>query len=264
MASDYNPFQSPEAISHPRGGAAWPIVPFQSGHQRAMITIWLLAILAIIYVVGIALSCTEYAALDQLPDGTYVFVGAGAEAEQGRRLLAVAEMMIALGTIVAFSMWTHRASRNLPALGGRGLQYTPAWAVGWFFIPFANLVMPYLVAAEIWRESDPEQKHLDAQGGKATSPLVISWWLTYMTRSVPAIVTATIIFLTTIKFGPPHGSSRQLAHELNQWGPSFLLLTLAAESIGVIAASLAIIYVYRASANQQAKFDSIHGDGFSA
>ena len=39
--------------------------------------------------------------------------------------------------------------------GAGGLRYTPGWAVGWLFVPFANLVVPYFVFTEIWRNSIP-------------------------------------------------------------------------------------------------------------
>jgi len=265
MNTEHNPFQSPEAISQFGAGAAWPIVPFQSGRQRAMITIWLLAILAIMYLAGVAVAWTEYASLVREPDGTYAITGSGVEADQGQRLLSVAEMMIAVGTIIAFSMWTHRASRNLPALGGRGLRYTPAWAVGWFFIPFAHLVMPYFVAAEIWRESDPEQKHLDDHGGKTASPLVLFWWLTYIAEAyLPAVVWVTEVVIIAVNVVSQQGNEAQLSRELNQHLPLLFQLMLVGMALGITAAVLAILYVYRVDANQEAKFDLIDGGGSAA
>src|SRR5664279_2860174 len=44
---------------------------------------------------------------------------------------------------VCFSMWFHRAYRNLPTLVNGQLLTTPGWAVGSFFIPFLNLFRPY-------------------------------------------------------------------------------------------------------------------------
>ena len=58
-------------------------------------------------------------------------------------------------TVVAFLLWLHRCYENLAALGERGLRFTPGWAVGWWFIPFANLVRPYQVMRELWRRVAP-------------------------------------------------------------------------------------------------------------
>ena len=58
-------------------------------------------------------------------------------------------------TVVVVARWIYRASANAHALV-RGLQISPPWSVGWFFIPFANFVMPYRSFSETWRVSrDP-------------------------------------------------------------------------------------------------------------
>jgi hypothetical protein len=54
---------------------------------------------------------------------------------------------------VLFLVWLHRITANGPALGGAELRFTPGWAVGWWFVPFANLVRPIQVLSEAWRTS---------------------------------------------------------------------------------------------------------------
>lgn len=51
--------------------------------------------------------------------------------------------------------------RNLVSFNVQGLRFTPGWAVGWFFIPFANFVMSPLILTKIWRASTP---HVQADG----------------------------------------------------------------------------------------------------
>jgi len=265
MTEEYNPFQSPEAPRHPGGfGGAWPMMPFQSGHQRASIAIVLLAVAALVCTARAIAAGVEYTSLKQLPDGSFKLVGTGATIAEGTTMLSAAAIILWLGTIVAFAMWTHRVAMNLPALGSRRLQYTPGWAVGWFFIPFANFVMPYFVAAEIWRESDPEQT--DPQAGKTTSPLVSGWWFTYMAHAVlpvfiGAVFAGIIGFLAASRrnAGPP-----QVIREVNHYLPSFLLMALIGQALGVLAAGLAILYVHRVTANQQAKFDRMYREGLIA
>ena len=68
----------------------------------------------------------------------------------------------------AFLFWVHRASTNLAVLSNEEMKFTPSWAVGWFFIPFLNLVKPREVMIELWQGS-----HMD----KETNPLVVNiWW----------------------------------------------------------------------------------------
>jgi hypothetical protein len=58
-------------------------------------------------------------------------------------------------TVTMFLVWLHRAHSNLRSLNATHLEFTPGWAVGWWFIPFANLVKPFQAVREVWVESDP-------------------------------------------------------------------------------------------------------------
>ncbi|BCJ42847.1 hypothetical protein GCM10010168_04130 [Actinoplanes ianthinogenes] len=57
-----------------------------------------------------------------------------------------------LFTVVTFLVWLHRASTNLWNTGHR-LKWRPGWAIGAWFIPLANLVLPLLVFREIDQQS---------------------------------------------------------------------------------------------------------------
>jgi hypothetical protein len=70
--------------------------------------------------------------------------------------LAVANIPVYLLTAIFFLIWLNKANKNLTPLGADYLEFTSGWAVGWWFIPFANLVKPFQVVKEVWRESDPE------------------------------------------------------------------------------------------------------------
>jgi hypothetical protein len=75
-----------------------------------------------------------------------------------------------VGAVVASAMWMHRAFRNLPALGATNLRWSPAWAAGGWFIPVANLVIPYLVARELWRATNPPEPRILLEG----------WWAAWV------------------------------------------------------------------------------------
>ena len=81
-------------------------------------------------------------------------------------------------TIIVFLAWVFRAHKNLSALKVRGLEFTPGWAVGLWFIPFVNFVKPFQVMREIWHGSDPgnedNNKHTRAQ--KETPEILGFWW----------------------------------------------------------------------------------------
>jgi hypothetical protein len=75
----------------------------------------------------------------------------------GLLMLGVGLLHIAvyIATIVTFLMWLYRSHENLPSFGVRknDIQYSSGWAVGSFFVPFVNLVIPYRAIKELWSKS---------------------------------------------------------------------------------------------------------------
>jgi len=55
------------------------------------------------------------------------------------------------------------------------MKYSPGWSVGWFFVPIANLFMPYWVLKEICQVSSPSSHGRWRQA--IVSPVVSLWWL---------------------------------------------------------------------------------------
>jgi len=101
-----------------------------------------------------------------------------------------------VGSVVGFLMWMHRAASNLRALHPEAaFEFTPGWAVGWWFVPLANLVKPGQAMAEIARAS-----HVGATSGAQTAaswlgiaaPMVAMWWALWVVMSIFSRVTARI------------------------------------------------------------------------
>jgi hypothetical protein len=100
-----------------------------------------------------------------------------AELMQG--LVALLQFFVYVVTAAAFLVWLHRAYKNLPAFGVR-TAHSPGWAVGYWFIPFANLVRPYQTVKEMWIKGDPGMDFSERVAEPVTSPrpttLVGVWW----------------------------------------------------------------------------------------
>jgi hypothetical protein len=94
-------------------------------------------------------------------------------------LIAVALIVVAITTIVLWCMWVHRAARNISESQATAFSFSPAWSVGWYFIPFANLITPFGVMREIWNASVGDMAHLDTP-----QPLVTLWWLSWISSSI--------------------------------------------------------------------------------
>jgi hypothetical protein len=80
--------------------------------------------------------------------------------------------------------WTYRAGANARGLGAVGMQVSPAWAVGWYFVPVANLIKPYDAMREIWRAS------ADPQGWwRAPAPARLGgWWFFFLVTAILGVV----------------------------------------------------------------------------
>jgi hypothetical protein len=63
-------------------------------------------------------------------------------------------LILLIGWLVSYMMWQYRAVSNVRVLTGDS-RTGPGWSVGWWFIPFANLVMPYLILKDLWQRTSP-------------------------------------------------------------------------------------------------------------
>ncbi|HKP70301.1 MAG TPA: DUF4328 domain-containing protein, partial [Pyrinomonadaceae bacterium] len=103
-------------------------------------------------------------------------------------LIYLGSVPLHLVVIVGFLIWLYRAHANLDALGARNLEFTPGWAVGWWFIPFANLVKPYQAVREVWYESDPDADPNDKvflTASLRTAPTYMGvWWAMWLISNI--------------------------------------------------------------------------------
>ena len=83
------------------------------------------------------------------------------------------------GTIplaITFLMWVYRASNNLKAIGVEEQRFSPWGAVGWWFVPFANLVLPGKAVIEIWSKSSTKEQ--------VSQAIPLAWWFTFIISRV--------------------------------------------------------------------------------
>jgi hypothetical protein len=124
--------------------------------------------------------------------------------------------------LILFLIWIHRANRNARALGAQNMRYTPGWSVGWFFVPFANLVMPYQVMQEIWRASSDPANWQSTSGGA-----LVGWWWTlwvggYFVAEFSSYMLSHMHDLATAK----SGSLTAMAHDGVQIAAYVLVMLL--------------------------------------
>lgn len=134
----------------------------------------------------------EIGAFDRLLDSS-----TGAEAAD----LAAAERVSATFVGLAFwvgiaaggvtIVWWYRARQAVSAESG--LRWSPGWAVGGWFIPLANAVIPKLVLNEIDRVGRARDAGAGEWRSMATSPVANVWWVAWVGGVVLSFAGATIV-----------------------------------------------------------------------
>jgi len=90
-------------------------------------------------------------------------------------LSALGSLLAFVATAVLFLVWLKKSGENALALGARGMDYTPGWRVGWYFVPVYNLVKPFKAMSELWKASDPGAGPEDWKD-TPTPGLLRAWW----------------------------------------------------------------------------------------
>lgn len=88
-------------------------------------------------------------------------------------------MLSLLLSIIFFSIFTFRAMKNLHVWGARNARMAPGWAVGWYFIPFALLFMPYKGMDQIV-DGSMEVNDLPVLG----TPRLLLWWICWIAGGI--------------------------------------------------------------------------------
>jgi uncharacterized membrane protein (DUF485 family) len=95
-------------------------------------------------------------------------------------------VLVWIAAAIVCCFWLYRAYKNLRALGHTHTEFTPGWAIGYFFVPIVGLWKPYQVVSELWKKSDPSE----SSGGSA---IVAFWWLCFLLLGFANWMGATLI-----------------------------------------------------------------------
>jgi len=158
--------------------------PYRPVSTLSRTLIVLLCTVGALGAVGAALGLVQGIAFPQLAGldepqtsgQTAMLLGAGCS--------ALVYVGVYIATVVVFAMFTHRSCSNAVALGARGMQFTPGWAVGWYFIPIMNLFKPYQATREIHQALDPEAGSDDWRLLGRSSSLIGWWWAAWIVSNL--------------------------------------------------------------------------------
>lgn len=150
-------------------------------------------------------------------------------------LAEFAQSLTTSATVVVFFVWFHRVRRNGEVFRPDGFSQSTGWAIGGWFVPIANLFLPYRTARETWDAS--AQNAPDGSYRSVSGAPVVTWWL--------AGVTGWFLHgLASYQYGKAVGAAE--VRDASSLGA-------IADLIAVVAAVLAVLFVRKLTALQGIK-----------
>ncbi len=95
-------------------------------------------------------------------------------------VFSLCALMVAVLTVI----WWYQAYQAVERTGVPGRKWSSGWAVGGWFIPFANLIIPKLVLNEIDRISGATADGGDGWSSRRVAAVVNWWWGCFVTGSL--------------------------------------------------------------------------------
>jgi hypothetical protein len=119
---------------------------------------------------------------DQTVATLAVWVGTAAQ------FLPFAAIPIFILCVIFYLMFVYRAAKNLELSKARGINVSPGGAVGWSFVPVANLGAIYNAMKEIWVAS-----HDPVKGTRPATARLGLWWGLWLASGIVSRISEAMI-----------------------------------------------------------------------
>src|SRR5215471_18570518 len=131
---------------------------------------------AVLWAVGLFAAQNRLSAVNAVPSGLWATDPNTANArlhgaDTFDAVVFAAGLVFLVGTAVVFLLWMYRARANADVYRGSERRLGAYWAVGGWFVPLANLVLPLLVMLGIWKDSEVNPR---------TRIAPVTWWVTFV------------------------------------------------------------------------------------
>lgn len=137
-----------------------------------------------ISVIALISGIFEYQLLSDFQKGIYTsesqIMDAAESNDARQRIVGIMQTAVFVVTAILILKWIHRANFNVRQLGAAGMQFTPGWSIGWYFIPIANLWKPYQAMKEIWKASKNPANWQD----QSVSSVLPWWWFFWIISNI--------------------------------------------------------------------------------
>jgi len=207
MHEPINPYAPPQApakpVLPPVENRRMVNAPYLSTRFKAQVAIGATALTLVLNLLMVGSLFMQIAMLSSAQESGAPLDLATAEGNDRRQLMISYAVMGSLViNLIALLVWIYAAQKNLPALWpSKALEISPGWAVGWFFIPIANLFKPFQAMRQLWNESHPDLLLVGAGTLPVAPPamLVGWWWGLRITSAISGRVFMNVGDATTIE-----------------------------------------------------------------
>ncbi len=165
----------------PYATSLMPVPPMRSLKGLATALTVLFVAVAIVDVVAAAALFGRAGLFDDAANGRFVGVDEATNADSSVAAGLVGHLGVFVAIAVVFIVWQFRHAKNAEVLGARG-GLGPGWAIGGWFVPLANYVLPAVQLHQSSRSSDLAGRR---QGGRGRgSGLVVLWAILFGVASL--------------------------------------------------------------------------------
>jgi hypothetical protein len=158
-------------------GMSMTLRPIRSIAQAVTILLAAQIVLAVIEAITLL---NRIDLLHRIQAGEVIGLDDGRNADSAVTAVTSIDSLVFIATVIVWCIWQHRAQRNAIDLTTGGLRFSPGWAVGWWFIPIANLWKPFQTVRELWKASHGG----DAWRTMATWPVIGWWWAIWIASNI--------------------------------------------------------------------------------
>jgi Domain of unknown function (DUF4328) len=188
----------------------------------ARVIVLLLGLSALLSLVMVVLRLGEQGLLARIANLEFVSEEEVTRSDDRVGAVVIVQLLTLVVTGIVWLIWQHRGQANLVARRVSALRFTPGWAVGWWFVPFANLVKPFQTMRELWKASGGEEDWRRSR----TSPVIGWWWAAWLAAAVLGRVGAAMVGEATTIESVRSGSRVLLLAELVILAAAILAIVL--------------------------------------
>lgn len=205
------------------GSAAWRSSGYRSADTRALAAMIALGVYVALAAGSLVMEFLGFGILDAAANGTLLDAD-GASYDRLVGLLAIGSFVILVVCAVCVVAWLSRTVDNIPPLTGGTPDRSPRAAIGWWFVPFANYVVPFGITKDAVTRLRPE-------GGPNIEGLLLPWWLCWVFGNI----------ISNLSIQVPQDTLDGLR--------SYLTITAFSDVLLIVAGALLIVIIRATQAN---------------